>query len=78
MFNFNNITDLRTPNSGRMTAHESSHTIIISEKTKIDSSEYFGVFLITEEPIVEYYNDFRTSAPHDYLKEWWEYAHEYD
>lgn len=75
---FNNITDLRTPNSGRRIAHESSHTIIISEKTKIDESEYFGVFLITEEPICDYYYDGRASAPSDYRREWWEYAHEYD
>lgn len=71
---FNNITDLRTPNSGRMTAHDA----IMQTIERIPTSPCTFATIVTEEPICDYYYDGRASAPSDYRREWWEYAHEYD
>ena len=72
------MTDYRTPHTGRKTAFEKTTRVFIDVIERIDASDLFGVFIVTEEPICEYHNDGGTSAPTDYLTDWWEYEHEYD
>ena len=72
------MIDTRTPHTGRRMAVEKTATVLIDVIERIDASDLFGVFMVTEEPICEYHNDGGTSAPSDFLTDWWKYEHEYD
>lgn len=72
------MIDTRTPHVGRRTAFEKTATVFIDIVEKIDESDLFSVFMVSEEPICEYHEGYGTSAPSDFLNDWWEYEHEYD
>lgn len=68
------MTDIRTLHTGRRTAFQK--TLVTTDY--IPTSPCTFECIATEEIVTEYHDDYGTSAPTDFLNDWWQYEHEYD